>query len=148
MSFKESRTMTVIQRPAVKRASHSRERSPVHPRAQGPPPQPPHPLTAAGRLGRLCFLPPALAIGGLAPHHLHHVQRSSSVWFYCDFHRTFKSSVSSCVTVFFVSYSNPAGLSPNSASLESWYHSQWVVDLNPFVGICVSMIMYFFVYWI
>lgn len=45
-------------------------------------------------------------------------------------------------------FSNPAGLSPNSASLESWYHSQGVVDLNPFVGILVSMIMYFFVYWI
>lgn len=45
--------MTVIQLPAVKRASHSRERSAVHPRAQRPPPLPSHPLTAAGRLGRL-----------------------------------------------------------------------------------------------
>lgn len=37
---------------------------------------------------------------------------------------------------------HPEGLSPNSVPLASWYHSQGVVDLNPFVGIFVSMIMY------
>lgn len=100
MGFKESRIMTEIQLPAVKRASHSRERSPVHPRAPRPPPQPSHPLTAAGRLGRLCVLPPAGAVGGLAPRQHPHVQRTSSVCSYCDLHRTLKSSVSSCVTVF------------------------------------------------